>query len=608
MEKIKLFVFLILSSFNFYIANESSASRITIQNSVLPDCLAILSDNNIMEMFLGMEYEGENIWRTADFVEENFFKKLNPVNFDFADDFLKTTADVSVQQYPLEALIWAYSKDFNEQNLVEAKVMGLIYDKSRKGQIKPRKSINTGNMKIADIILDSYFLTLKKLYLLGKSPSLKVKLGNSIKQKVITLIEPKAGEVNHDVISFLSNLYSDLCHNNSILVRGIGRAVYGLNAELELTIKKYINDNLKQSIISFSPKENGAQFGIIVNLKNRKKLFVKAHQNYPYTGRGQTLTGNQLSGASSDSASIRASTIRSVHSVDLKELFAYKVLEYTGFGPKTHFILNEDLVGGLYIGTEEIDDFVTLGNFNEKCPLLFRKFKNKFESLGNRIVKDDFIASGQNDENIIIELTAFDLIARSMLISDLNAENIGFVLNSTEGNSVKVVDFIRPIASKILEMNRLYLDSEKCKTLETAREIMKTNMYVYFDIVKSFLQANTFTKYPDILLKGIFKPNLNPEDLDYEDYIMRFNSQKKSFGLLALNRLNELEPIFNKAFTEIHNFAEENKYVLALNKNISTGKFDDEEKEIMVDPLEDLKQYKGAISVHFQQLSEFLKE
>ena len=48
--------------------------------------------------------------------------------------------------------------------------------------------------------------------------------------------------------------------------------------------------------------------------------------------------------------------------------------------------------------------------------------------------------------------------------------------------------------------------------------------------------------------------------------------------------------------------------ILALNKNISTGKFDDEEKEIMVDPLEDLKQYRDAILAHFQQLSEFIRK
>ena len=239
---------------------------------------------------------------------------------------------------------------------------------------------------------------------------------------------------------------------------------------------------------------------------------------------------------------------------------------------------------------------------------MFQKFKTEFTQLSSTVMQDNFVATGQNYESIILELTIFDLIARSMLLSDLNAENIGFVLNPTEGNSVKVVDFMRPIESKILDMNRLYLSSNEGETVEKARQIMKKNMYVYFDIVKSFLEANTFTRYPDILLKGIFKPNLNPEDPNYEDYMMRFNSQKKSFGLLALNRLNELEPIFNKAFTEIQNFAQKNRHVLALNKNISTGKFDDKEKEIMVDPLEDLKQYRDAILAHFQQLSEFIRK
>ena len=607
MERIKSVIFLVLSFFIFIVTDEVIASR-QVEHSALSDCLAGLKKDEIVKMFLDMKDESEKkIWPEQYFIEDNFFKKLDNVNFNFINDFLKTIG--SIKQYPLEALVWAYAKDDDKSVQIEARVMRLLYDKSRRGQIISRSPVNVGNIKTADIILDTYFLTLKEISL-QKRRSLpdKARLENSIKQKVVTIIEPISGNADFTAISFLSNFYVDYGYEGSHIIRGIGRAVYGLNTGLELTIKKYIDDNLKQSIISFSPKENGAQFGTIAELPSKKKFFIKAHQNYPYTGIGQTLTGNQLSGASSDSTSIRADTIRSVRSVDLKELFAYKVLEYTGFGPKTYFILNENLVGGLYIATEEVDDFITFKSFERKNPAMFQKFKTEFTQLSSTVMQDNFVATGQNYESIILELTIFDLIARSMLLSDLNAENIGFVLNPTEGNSVKVVDFMRPIESKILDMNRLYLSSNEGEIVEKAKQIMKKNMYVYFDIVKSFLEANTFTRYPDILLKGIFKPNLNPEDPNYEDYMMRFNSQKKSFGLLALNRLNELEPIFNKAFTEIQNFAQKNRHVLALNKNISTGKFDDEEKEIMVDPLEDLKQYRDAILAHFQQLSEFIRK
>ena len=606
MERIKSVIFLVLSFFIFIVTDEVIASR-QAEYPVLSDCLTRLKKDEIAKMFLDIEDEsGKKIWSVQHFVEDAFFKKLDNVNFNFIDDFLKTMG--SIKQYPLEALILAYAKDHDNSVQIEARVMRLLYDRSRMGQIIPRSPVNVGNIKTADIILDTYFLTLKEISL-QKRRSLpdKAKLENSIKQKVVTLIEPISGNADFTAISFLSNFYVDCGYEGSHIIRGIGRAVYGLNTGLELTIKKYIDDNLKQSIISFSPKENGAQFGTIAELPGKKKFFIKAHQNYPYTGIGQTLTGNQLSGASSDSTSIRADTIRSVRSVDLKELFTYKVLEYTGFGPKTYFILNENLVGGLYIATEEVDDFITFKSFERKNPAMFQKFKTEFTQLSSTAMQDNFVATGQNYESIILELTIFDLIARSMLLSDLNAENIGFVLNPTEGNSVKVVDFTSPIASKILEVNRVYLRFKKKDEVKT-ESTMKLNNYVYFDIEQSFLEANTFTRYPDILLKGIFKPNLNPEDPNYEDYMMRFNSQKKSFGLLALNRLNELEPIFNKAFTEIQNFAQKNRHVLALNKNISTGKFDDEEKEIMVDPLEDLKQYRDAILAHFQQLSEFIRK
>lgn len=58
----------------------------------------------------------------------------------------------SIKQYPLEALILAYAKDHDNSVQIEARVMRLLYDRSRMGQIIPRSPVNVGNIKTADII------------------------------------------------------------------------------------------------------------------------------------------------------------------------------------------------------------------------------------------------------------------------------------------------------------------------------------------------------------------------------------------------------------------------------------------------------------------------
>lgn len=150
--------------------------------NVLPDYLANISEEKIINMFLEIADKDnieEKFWKDIGFVEQSFFKKLD----GGFQNFLNSTATISIDYYPLEALLWVYSKD-EYLNKHDVEVMGLLYDISRKGRIIPRSPINIGNIKAVDIILDTYFYDLKDKRRRNRSIR-----ENSLKQKIIQMIE-----------------------------------------------------------------------------------------------------------------------------------------------------------------------------------------------------------------------------------------------------------------------------------------------------------------------------------------------------------------------------------------------------------------------------------
>ena len=239
------------------------------------------------------------------------------------------------------------------------------------------------------------------------------------------------------------------------------------------------------------------------------------------------MSNNQSSSAAYDSASARANIITPLQPVDLKELFAYKVLEKVGFGPKTDFIINNNLPSGLYISTEEIIGFTKLSDIIYERHPIEKRIMYNFKQLSSTIMKDDFIPTGNCNEAIIKELTKFDILVRSLLLGDLNDGNIGFIIEGSVPNiSLKIIDFARPIGSKVSEINSNFVRFTEEKNKSIFINILRSNEYIYFDIIESFLNANDFTKYPDIL-KGFFVPALNLTDEGYDTYKQKFRKQKK---------------------------------------------------------------------------------
>ena len=420
---------------------------------------------------------------------------------------------------------------------------------------------------------------------------------NKIASNVAAIFREKIydGQVLQKFLSFF--YYKHRTGSDSPIIQSIGRIVYGSH---KILIKDLLSNYLI-SVPDFETKNKGAQFGIIFNL-NQRRYFLKSHQNYPIK-RSNKSSGHllSLSSMSSDIESSGGIKINPLKPVDLKELFAYKVLEKMGFGPHVDFSMSKTLYSGTYIVTEEVNDFVTVGNMLKGG---FTKSIGAFNHLTEKTREQNFEVSGNGNEIFIKRLTIFDILARSMLLSDLNSENFGFIVpkrnDTTEvyNFGIVLVDFIKPNPININNFNseyRMNHPDERNNLISYSRD----NPYIYIGIRSSFSDANTFTKYPKDDSLGFFNPNIDFYSQNYEEELMLFRKQKKAFGKLAAREmsLDIIEKTLDSAFEEIKTLAEkeENKTALLIEDN-------------GFEPIQDLKKYREAISVHIKELFDFFNE
>lgn len=138
----------------------------------------------------------------------------------------------------------------------------------------------------------------------------------------------------------LMEKYDFLLKEYYVLTKTLSRYINAQVRPLEGTAMRYFQDLFLengQKIVGepkFFTKKGGDQLGKQMRIeyfvgsnseeKRTVDYFVKTHQG----------------GAKSGQSSTRP--------LDPKELFVYKVLEYTGLGPKVHFILNRLSLGGFY--------------------------------------------------------------------------------------------------------------------------------------------------------------------------------------------------------------------------------------------------------------------
>ena len=420
-------------------------------------------------------------------------------------------------EIPIELLMWKHNEDselilssegarYPSLKREDYLMFEDMYDFSRK---------NIVLRKIVDRAFFEYLSGLKKS-----------EEHNKIASNVAAIFREKIYD-EQELQKFLSFFYyKHRTGSDSPIIQSIGRIIYGSHRILR-------NDLLKNYLISvpdFETKNKGVQFGIIFNL-NQRKCFVKSHQNYPIK-RSNKSSGHllSLSSMSSDIESSGGIKINPLQPVDLKELFVYKVLEKVGFGPHVDFLMSKTLYSGTYIVTEEVNDFVTIGSILKGDN--FKKVAVAFNNLTEKTREQIFEVSGNGNEIFIKRLTIFDVLVRSMLLSDLNSENFGFIVpkrnDTTEiyNFGIALVNFIKPNSVNIKNFNseyRMNHPNEENNLIGLSRD----NPYIYIGIRSSFLDANTFTNYPKNDILGFFNPNIDFYSQNYEEELTLFRKQKK---------------------------------------------------------------------------------
>ena len=145
------------------------------------------------------------------------------------------------------------------------------------------------------------------------------------------------------------------------------------------------------------------------------KFFVKGHQNFE-------MESNK-----------RTNSTRDPKAPNMKEILVYKILEHVGFGPKMHYFINPTARHGLFIATQD-------SKFT-KSP----EAKNKLFSTADK-VQELAQEPSLTDE---VELTALDIITRSLVLKDLHMKNYGRVdvfpiegSDAQEKHKWKLFDFL----------------------------------------------------------------------------------------------------------------------------------------------------------------------
>ena len=232
---------------------------------------------------------------------------------------------------------------------------------------------------------------------------------------------------------------------------------------------------ISQDQVQCLPKTTGQQVGAVVIVNDeknkdnpRRTFYVKAHQEFSSKSDPQfgTKTSNGLG------------------FVDLKELFMYKLLEKTGYGPKTEFIIDKDMSKS---GVEEGIMIVTRDSGYTKQSLVKNKSFQTFSEIKADLQNKDAVI----DDGTKIDVMVIDMISRAFLLEDVmvNGGNFGKVEVKERGSDIvkskwKVIDFKPPK----IEKGKEYLGD---------KVYIYTNHYGGSTIEYSFRKGNFSHTYQD---------------------------------------------------------------------------------------------------------------
>ncbi len=316
------------------------------------------------------------------------------------------------------------------------------------------------------------------------------------------------------------------------------------NASREYFINLFKKENKiignPEKDISFFAKPTGDQMGRKINIKYKYQADSKEHEINYYIKTHQH--------GSTHSAS-------SAKPVDPKELFVYKVLELTGFGPKVHFFLNPLSSGGFFIATQDIAFTKDLGKNKifERFDLLRPRFEKLFEE------KRDI----ENEAKTGITCT--DILSRIFRLHDVttNPTNFGRVTVDNSRHKWKILDF----------------------------RVDSTDSYAYVDIFGGFKAGNGMYNYVGIQGE-IIRDRPENERIQTAREVIAELEAGKSRQSRDGNKMPLLTAI-NQAYAEITKYIQANAAALGINFDKASV---------------DLNNYVSAAKENFSELSSKVKE
>ena len=406
------------------------------------------------------------------------------------------------------------------------------------------------------------------------------------------------------------------------------KIVYGINEKLDISLEKIgYNDekiNLTEEIFKSSSSHNkkiskdyifklsskkdgninyslkinnkpkGGQFGALCTVSDGKifkSFYVKTYYGYPAKANLNSEAAIYASLSFKASSDIIGDSFPETEysQVDLKELFIYKVLELMELGPKIHFMVNPYLKDGILLVTE---------NLNDHDNSFFEMSKTTGEGFIAIQFKLNDIRLGKYSDkeyqsyNALIDLLEIDTVNRVFTLNDFNTGNFGYLIKNEE----KLIFDEENFAENWLSSHHNF------KIIDFISSLKKIDNYIEQDIVSSFLEGNSITKY----LKGsvmYFAINRTIEESNIKTNKIaerkKKNEQEKLyFGKKVIERLemrfkNNLKNTLEKSKKLIEDFIQKNKESIVLTEEYIEEGFKDIDNYIngIVTNYETLKNY-----------------
>ena len=319
--------------------------------------------------------------------------------------------------------------------------------------------------------------------------------------------------------------------------------------------------------LKISNKKKGGQFGALCTVSDGntyKSFYVKTYYGYPAKGNLNSEAAMNASLSLKKSSDIIGDSFPETKysKVDFKELFVYKVLEMIKLGPKIHFMINPYLKDGVFLVTENLND-------SENTFIEMSK-TSKLDNFIDIISKLNNIRSGKyNDKeyesyNALIDLLEIDIVNRIFTLNDFNTDNFGYLIKKKE-----------KVDEKEFAENWL-LNNHDFKIIDFISSIKNLDNYIDEEIVHSFLEGNSTTKYSygSLMYYAINRTNENVK-------IKKKNDQEKLyFGKIVIDKLekrfnNNIKDILKNSKKEIIDFIQKNKESIVLTEDYINKGFED---------------------------------